>query len=312
MATSVAFYFSTADQVDLNEIKADVKRLYENQMDQTNILNEIVNITNISRGLINENRAKVNMIIDTLIGINETILNIEAHIKDLFSAKIFFLLNSESMIHHTRLRTLLKQMQHDIILIREYLNIHNTGKLTPNIIHANHLKRDLININKLMPQHLALPENWRTNIWHYYRFLMATPMNHDNKLIWMIKIPLIDLDSSMTLYKIYNLPIYHQDIGKSLIYQIEGNNLATTKDNKNATILSDSDFIKCTLVQGHFCFLNTALFYLETNPMCLTALFLKNNRKIDKQCKQYKWTSSKLFRSRHLSHSSHWRNSNGS
>ena len=98
-----SFPFGTADQDNLNEIKADVKRLYKNQMDQTNILNEIVTIINISRGLIKENRAKVNMVIDTLLGRNETIISIKAHIKDLFSAKIFFLLNSESMIHHTRL-----------------------------------------------------------------------------------------------------------------------------------------------------------------------------------------------------------------
>ena len=177
-------------------------------MEQTNILNEIVTITNISRGLINENRAKVN-IIDTLLGINETIISIETHINDLFSAKIFFLLNSKSMIHHTRLRTLLKQMQHVIILIREYLNIHSTGKLTPNITDPIHLERELIKINKLLPQQLALLENPRTNIWHYYRFLTATPMNHDNKLILIMRIPLIDLNSSMTPYKIYNLPMYH-------------------------------------------------------------------------------------------------------
>ena len=103
------------------------------------------------------------------------------------------------MIHHTRLKTLLKQMQHDITVFREYLNIHITGKLTPNIIDPIHLKRELIKINKLLPQQLALPEKPRTNIWHYYRFLMATPVNHDNKLISMIKIPLIDLDSSMTV-----------------------------------------------------------------------------------------------------------------
>ena len=119
------------------------------------------------------------------------------------------------MIHHTRPRNLLKQMQHDIILIREYLNIHSTGKLTPNIIDPLHIKRELIKINKPLPQQLALSENPRTNIWYYYRFPMATPMNHDNKLILMIKIPQIDLNSSMTLYKIYNLPIYDHDIGKS-------------------------------------------------------------------------------------------------
>ena len=51
-------------------------------MDQTNILNEIVTITNISRGLINENKAKINMIIDTLLGKNETKINIDSYIKD--------------------------------------------------------------------------------------------------------------------------------------------------------------------------------------------------------------------------------------
>ena len=139
-----------------------------------------------------------------------------------------------------------------------------------------------IKISKQLPQQLALPENPRINIWHYYKFLTVTPMNHENKLVLMIKIPLIDLDSSMTLYKVYNLPIYHKDIGKSLIYQIEGNNLAITKDNNYATILSDSDFIKCTLVQGHFCSLTTALYHLDSSLMCLTALFLKNNNKINK------------------------------
>ena len=68
----------------------------------------------------------------------------------------------------------------------------------------------------------------------------------------MTKIPLIELDSSMTLYKVYNLPIIHHEKSKCLIYNIEGNNLAVTKDNKYATILSDTEFIKCTLAQGHF------------------------------------------------------------
>ena len=89
----------------------------------------------------------------------------------------------------------------------------------------------------------------------------------------------------MTLYKIYNLQIFHYEIGNSLIYNIEGNNLAVTKDNKYATILSDTEFIKCTLAQWHFCTLKTALNHIDSNPMCLTALFLKDNNKIQNQWK---------------------------
>ena len=66
---------------------------------------------------------------------------------------------------------------------------------------------------------------------------------HGGKLILTIKIPLFDLDSVMNLYKIYNLPIYNHDIGKSLQYVLEGTNLAITNDDKYATILSDTEFI---------------------------------------------------------------------
>ena len=262
-----------------------MKQLHENQIDHTQILDEIVTITNISRGLINENRLKINMIIDTILSINETILNIKTHIQTLFIARRFLLLQCEFMIHHTKIRYLMKQMQHDMTLIREYLNIHSTGRLNPNIIDPIQLRQKLISINKQLLTQLSLPENLKTNIWHYYKFLSVTPISYDNKIILLIKIPLIDLDSSMTLYKICNLPIFHHEISKSLIYNIEGNNLTVTKDNKYASILSDTKFNKCTLAQGHFCNLNTALNHIESNRMCLTALFLKDNNKIQSQCK---------------------------
>ena len=46
-----SFVFGTADQSDVNSLKADVKHLHENQLDQTKVLNEIITINNISRGL---------------------------------------------------------------------------------------------------------------------------------------------------------------------------------------------------------------------------------------------------------------------
>ena len=79
--------------------------------------------------------------------------------------------------------------------------------------------------------------------------------------------------------------MFHHEISKSLIYNIEGNYLPVTKDNEYATILSDTEYIKCTFAQGHFCNLNTALNHIDSNPMCLTALFLKDNNKIQNQCK---------------------------
>ena len=140
-------------------------------------------------------------------------------------------------------------------------------------------------INKQLPTSLSLPEEPCSNIWHYYRFLTVNPVIHGGKLVLMIRIPLIDLDSGMGLYKIYNLSIYKHQIGKSLQYQLEGTNLAITKDNKYATILSDAEFIRCTLADGHFCDLNTGLYHVDTSPWSVTATFFKDNDNISDHCR---------------------------
>ena len=110
-------------------------------------------------------------------------------------------------------------------------------------------------------------------------------MNHANKLVLMINIPLVDLDSSMTLYKIHNLPIFEPRIKKSLEYQIEGYNLAVTKDNKYASLLNYSKFITCTLAAGHFCSLSTGLYNIDNSKWCILSLYLKDNMKIAKNCR---------------------------
>ena len=121
-------------------------------------------------------------------------------------------------------------MQTDTAQIKEYLKIHIMGKLTTSITDPIYLRQELLQINKLWPARLSLPEDTHGNVWHYYRFLTMNPVIHGDKLVLMIKIPLIDLDSVMNLFKIYNLPIYNHDIGKSLQYVLEGTNLAITKE----------------------------------------------------------------------------------
>ena len=231
-----------ADQKDIDLLKQQVKELYENQVDQEEILNDIISVANISRGLINQNIMKINDIIGTISNLNDTIRNIKQQLVPLFTAKRFLFLHLEFLIHHFRVQELIKQLQNDIT---QYLDVHSTGKLTPVLVDPHHLRKELIKINKQLPTSLSLPEDPTTNIWHYYKFLTVTPIIQDDKLIMMIRIPLIDLDSSMTLFKIYNLPIFNQDIGKSLKYRLEGNNLAVTKDQKYFAILTESDFIRC-------------------------------------------------------------------
>ena len=64
-----------------------------------------------------------------------------------------------------------------------------------------------------------------------------------------------------------------------------GTNLAITKDNKYTTILSDMEFIQCTLADGHFCALNNGLYHIDMIQWCVTAPFFKDDDKIDIYCR---------------------------
>ena len=59
------------------------------------------------------------------------------------------------------------------------------------------------------------------------------------------------INALVHLYKIYNLPAFNPTIGKSVKYNIEGNSIAFSHDKRYATILTDSEFIECTLASGH-------------------------------------------------------------
>ena len=176
-------------------------------------------------------------------------------------------------------------MQTDTAQIKEYFNIHITEKLAPSFTDPVHLRQELLWIIKQLPARLSLPEDSHGNAWHYYRFLTMNPVTHIGKLVLMIRIPLIDLNSVMSLYNIYNLPIYNHHIGKSLQYQLEGTNLAITKDSIYATILLETEFLRCTLADRHFCDLNTGLYHIDTSQWCVTALLFKDNNKISSYCR---------------------------
>ena len=61
-------------------------------------------------------------------------------------------------------------------------------------------------------------------------FDSLTTGNHDDRPIMLIKTSVADVDSTMPLYKIYNLPIFNPHIRNPLQYNMEGNYLAINKE----------------------------------------------------------------------------------
>ena len=107
----LSFLFGTANQDDIDSIKQDVRTLYANQVDQSKALNELVTITNVSRGLINDNRDIINKLVGTILNLNDTIGSISDQLIPLFTARGFQFLHTESLIHHNGIKDLIKQIE---------------------------------------------------------------------------------------------------------------------------------------------------------------------------------------------------------
>ena len=279
-----SFLFGTADQKDLNDIKKDVQTIYDNQVNQAEVLNDIVSITNISRSLIKENREKINDMLENIGELYQNLDILKDEMRVLFETRKFFLIYSEARIHFERLKGSIQTLKDDINRFNQILTMLTSGKLSPSLINPTHLQIELESIQKQLPPTITLPEDPTQNIWHYYKYLTLNYIPLEDKIIMLVKIPLVDNQSALSLYKIYNLPVYNPKIDKSLKYNIEGNSIAISSDMKYATIPSDSEFMECTLASGHFCSLRSALYHMHYSNLCITSLFLKNDDLINENC----------------------------
>ena len=126
-----SFLFGTADQNDLDEIKKDVQTIYDNQMTQAEVLNDIVSISNVSRTLINENRQKINGMIKNIESIYENLEDVRKDIQFLFHSRKFMLIFSEVQIHLNRLRTSADILKSDINRFAQYLTMLNFRHIEP-------------------------------------------------------------------------------------------------------------------------------------------------------------------------------------
>ena len=86
----LGFLFGTANKRDLDEVKRNVKILYDNQIKQGEVLDDIISIANISRALETENRHMKNSMIDSILFLNDTLANIQKDMQSLFVTRRSF------------------------------------------------------------------------------------------------------------------------------------------------------------------------------------------------------------------------------
>jgi hypothetical protein len=86
------------------------------------------------------------------------------------------------------------------------LNALALGHLTPSIMAPGELRSLLLDIKTTLPRTLQLPGNLDSDLWSFYKFLKCTSTTHNNQLLIVLSVPLLDARETYMIYKIHNLP----------------------------------------------------------------------------------------------------------
>ena len=154
----LSFLLGTADERDLEKIKRNVKILSDNQIKQGEVLDDIISIKNISRGLITEKRHMINSMIDSIQFLNDTLANIQKHIEPLFVTRRFLLTLAKVLIHIHRLKVAVSDIRNDINKFAQYMDTLSSGKSSPTLVDPIHLYYELLRIQRELLPTTNLPK----------------------------------------------------------------------------------------------------------------------------------------------------------
>ena len=298
-----SFLFGTVSESDLSTVKKNLKTLANNQQELTHVLSESLTMLNISRKEIGENRNKLNEAIAAIRELNLDLKTIQANsntkILELEQVVRVYL---QSRAAFNRAKTNVAMLFRHLRTFQIQLNRLSLGRLSPIVIKPHTLVKILKSIkNKLSPP-LTLVREPEVNLWYFYKTLKVATIIHDQKLIVVIDIPLVNTNSKLELFQIHNLPFPGQKEfrGATAKYDIESTGLAINHGRNEYILLNKEEFAICTSHLDSFCELNKVRYMISAKMHCVSSIFMSDSKSIKKNCKVQIFPNSLLPRPQYL------------
>lgn len=277
--------FGTMDEDDAENYKNAMLALYNNDKKLANSITKTIMvsqsaISNMNNSLheINMNQAKLSDVIDqlTLSFRNVTkIINVMS-----FKAKLSSVFN----ILQSNLLTLsfkVEDLLNSILFVK-------SNTLHPSMLTPNQMYNDIVNNLKIIPKHRDFPVSLDINSIHTLINVAELVCYYlDNKLMFIIKLPLVSL-LEYNVYRNIPLPTPHStsisNMTNSFALILPSDNfLALSKDKSTYTYLKDLSNCKNIFLTTYLCEINDIHTVLD-NPSCEIEIITKALSSIPKNC----------------------------
>ena len=176
-----------------------------------------------------------------------------------------------------------------IIQLHDILRVVTNGQITPSVVSPNGINSVMDEITHKIPIDLQLGFESGFDIWHVYKYPVTTLILHDNEIHLIMKIPLTDRDISVSLIRVYDIPVplpqnttANSKLGIFAQYDLRASYM--TISGGCIKKLTKSEYDDCIFAAGRFCTALTHMVAAEHTKSCLFALYSENDDNIQRYC----------------------------
>ena len=160
---------------------------------------------------ISRNHVVLNILNRDLIQLNHSMNTVAEGLKALGFSKNFLFAMLQVRNRLAAMCDGMDNLKIDLMKIHQYMTGLTTHKVIPTLLPPGDLQDILLDVkNKLKTNpKLSLPVSEKTDIWSYYQFMRINAFVHQDMLIVILILPLIDRDLEFDLFKGHSLPLRH-------------------------------------------------------------------------------------------------------
>lgn len=276
--------FGTMDEDDAIKYSNAIQHLKTNSRTILNLVKENILISKSAITNFNETLIEINKNEDRL---NNIIGNLSTRINNMTIVTNSLLFKIAIQETFSVLQASLLSLSYKLEDIVNSILFAKTNTLHPSIITPNELYNELVANVKHLPKYSEFPIDLELhNIHVIIKLSEMISCILDNKLVYILKIPLV-LITSFNLYKTVPIPVAH-DAGSPSSFALivpTATYIAISKDKSEYCTFNDLND-KCKLVtkNSHMCY-NVNKFNTENEPICETEIINKVIHSLPSECK---------------------------
>ena len=220
--------FGTATSGGLDEILSRVNDLSSAQTDILSVMEDSVTLINQTIVDVNNNRRTLNRLVNVTNALTDHMTFLEDTLIDQYTASI---VNTKMDTVFLDLVTAVRDFRDDVLNLETILSLAENGNISRSLLPPRQFQSVLIDIQKSLPQDLALPFN-PTQIHDYYTNIHYKVTRGHSGTHVLLTIPLLSVADHFTVYQIFNVPIPKKEQNQLLLanYEIPGTKFVALSD----------------------------------------------------------------------------------